>query len=358
MVQYLMSSEKHYISVQAKDGETVRKILLTLELLDSRYKIFSEDGTLYFPIKSKLIGDQFSILNSTISIDTGVRDFDEIPQDRRTLGDALEGKIPPEELSLLPRAYDLIGDIAVLEIPDELATYSTLIGEVFHNIHSNFNTVLAKKGAVSGTTRVREYTLLAGEDRTKTIHTEYGCRLAVDVAKAYFSPRLLEEHNRIAQLVQSGETVVDMFCGVGSFAIHIAKQKEAKVIAIDINQSAIDLLCESIGLNKLVGTILPVAADTHDYVNTNELSADRVIMNHPSGASDFVGEACSILKPGGTMHYYDFIGGDTPEDTLKEKVTRLVENEGRKVKNIDLVRRVRDSAPYEFQMVADIVIQE
>ena len=287
-----MSSEKQYVSVPAKDGETIRKILLTMELLDSTCKIISENEILYFPIKSEITKDQLATLNSAVSVATGIRTFDVIPQDPRTLIDALDGKLPPEKLALLPRAYDLIGDIAVLEIPDEISSYSELIGAVFLNIHSNFKTVLAKKGAVSGTTRVREYTLLAGEDRTKTIHTEYGCRLAVDVAKAYFSPRLLEEHNRIAQLVKSGEIVVDMFCGVGPFAIHISKQKEAKVIAIDINPSAIDLLCESIGLNKLVGTILPVVADTQDYVNANELNVDRVIMNHPSGASDFVGAAC------------------------------------------------------------------
>ena len=353
-----MSSEKQYVSVPAKDGETIRKLLLTFEILDSWHKIISEDKILYFPIKSEITKDQLSTLNSAVPVDTGIRMFDVIHQDPRTIVDALEGKIPPEKLALLPRAYDLIGDIAVLEISDEISSYSELIGEVFHNIHSNFKTVLAKKGAVSGTTRVREYTILAGEDRTKTIHTEYGCRLAVDVAKAYFSPRLLEEHNRIAQLVQSGEIVVDMFCGVGPFAIHIARKTEAKVLAIDINQSAINLLCESIGLNKLVGTILPIVADTHDYVNTHTLSVDRVIMNHPSGASDFVGDACSILKPGGTMHYYDFIGGDTPEDTLKEKIVGLVEKENRQVKKIDLIRRVRDSAPYEFQMVADVIIQE
>jgi tRNA (guanine37-N1)-methyltransferase len=353
-----MSSEKQYISVPTIDGENIRKVLLTMELLDSSCRVISEDGILYFPLKSEVTDDQLVKLNSEATVETGSRVFDVIPQDPRTLVDALQGKLPPEKLALLPRAYDLIGDLAVLEIPDELSSYSELIGEVFHDIHSNFKTVLAKKGAVSGTTRVREYTLLAGEDRTKTVHTEYGCRLAVDIAKAYFSPRLLEEHNRIAQLVQSKEIVVDMFCGVGPFAIHIAKNTEAKVIAIDINKFAIDLLCESIELNKLIGTILPVVADAHDYVNTNELSVDRVIMNHPSGASDFVGDACSILKPGGTLHYYDFIGGETPEDTMKEKVTKIVENEGRVVKSIDLVRRVRDSAPYEFQMVADVVIQE
>jgi tRNA (guanine37-N1)-methyltransferase len=353
-----MSSEKQYISVPATDGETIRKILLTMELLDSSCKIISEAGLLYFPLKFEITNDQLKTLNSTVTVDTGFRPFEVVAQGPRTLVDALKGELPPEKLALLPRAYDLIGDIAVLEIPDEISSYSGLIGEVFHHIHSNFKTVLAKKGAVSGTTRVREYVHLAGEDRTKTIHTEYGCRLAVDVAKAYFSPRLLEEHNRIAQLVKSGEIVVDMFCGVGPFAIHIAKKAEAKVIAIDINPSAIDLLRESIEMNKLVGTILPVVADAHDYANTAELCVNRVIMNHPSGASDFVGDACSILKPGGFIHYYDFIGGETPEDTLREKVTKLVEDAGRKVQSLKLLRRVRDSAPYEFQMVADVVIQE
>jgi tRNA (guanine37-N1)-methyltransferase len=353
-----MSSEKQYISVQAKDGETIRRLLLTHELLDSSYKIISENGILFFPLIAEIDENHLKLLKNEAKINVGNRGFEGIIQGPRTLIEALEGKIPPEEISYVPRAYDLIGDIAVLEIPEEIAAYSELIGETFHRIHSNFNTVLAKKGAVSGTTRVREYSLLAGEDRTKTIHTEYGCRLAVDVAKAYFSPRLLEEHNRIAQLVQPNEVVVDMFCGVGPFAIHIAKQKEVKVIAIDINQSAIDLLNESIGLNRLVGTILPVVADTRDYVNTNELTADRVIMNHPSGASNFVDVACSVLKSGGTMHYYDFIGGDSPEDTLKEKVIKLVESSGRSVKNIEKIRRVRDSAPYEFQMVVDVIIQE
>ena len=233
-----MSSEKLYVCSFEKDGESIRKLLLSLEQLDSEYKIISEDMMLYFPIRSKLTQDQLSILSaSSITIDTGIRTFEKISQVPRTLSDALEGELSPEDIALLPRAYDLIGDIAVLEIPDELSPYSKLIGETFHKIHTNLKTVLAKSGAVSGTTRVREYIHLAGENKTKTIHTEYGCRLVVDVAKAYFSPRLLEEHNRIAQLVQPGQTVLDMFCGVGPFAIHIARQKEVKVIAIDINMN-------------------------------------------------------------------------------------------------------------------------
>ena len=80
-------------------------------------------------------------------------------------------------------------------------------------------------------------------------------------------------------------------------------------------------------------------------------------MNHPSGASDFVSEACYLLKSGGTMHYYDFIGGKDPEQELSKKLCELVEETGRKVKEIVLIRRVRDSAPYEYHMVIDAVIE-
>jgi tRNA (guanine37-N1)-methyltransferase len=351
-----MSSESYYVSVPVREGERIRKTLSDLGLLDGGYKIISENGLLYLPTVTEVSLDQIQQNSVDGSLKTGIRHFQDAFKGSCTLTEALEGKLTSKELALLPRAYDLIGDIAILEIPDELTEHSKLIGEAFHDIHRNFRTVLAKRGAVSGTARIREYNLLSGENRTKTIHTEYGCRLAVDIERAYFSPRLLEEHNRIAHLVENDEHVVDMFCGVGPFAIHIARQKRAQVTAIDINPSAIELLRESITLNKLLGTIVPIVAEAHEFVKNNELKADRVIMNHPSGASNFVSDACSILKSGGTMHYYDFIGGEKPEDSLTEKASRLVEQTGRVVKCISTIRRVRDSAPYEYQMVADIII--
>lgn len=354
----MMSSETYFVSVPIHDGERTRRILSNLGLLNGEYKIISEDGLLYIPILAGTTPDQIRRQLEGLSFEIGKRHFEPAISGPHTLAQALEGKLTPHEIGLLPRAYDLIGDIAVLEIPDELESHSRLIGGTFHDLHRNFKTVLAKRGAVSGTTRVREYDLLAGEDRTKTVHIEYGCRLAVDLEKAYFSPRLLEEHNRIAQLVKEGETVVDMFCGVGPFAIHIARQKRARIVAIDVNPSAIDLLEESISLNKLVGEIVPVVADAHYFIKNNKMNADRVIMNHPSGASKFIPDACSILKLGGIIHYYDFIGGEDPESAMTEKIYQLIEQAGRSVRAINLVRRVRDSAPHEYQMVADILIEE
>ncbi|MHA1966151.1 MAG: methyltransferase domain-containing protein [Candidatus Thorarchaeota archaeon] len=145
-----------------------------------------------------------------------------------------------------------------------------------------------------------------------------------------------------------------MFCGVGPFPIHIARQKKAHIIAIDINPDAIGLLNESMRLNKLIGTIEPIVGDAKDYSKSHV--ADRVIMNHPSGAFEFVSDACRILKSQGVLHYYDFAGGENPEDTITNKLAQHVEDAGRSIDTVNLVRRVRDSAPYEFQMVVDAVI--
>jgi tRNA (guanine37-N1)-methyltransferase len=345
---------RSFVRVASSQGERVRKILSENELLDRECKPIAEDGMLFFPLREALDTAIMKLLGDNEGFSTGEREFTRVPLGPRTLAEAMVDDLSSEEISLLPRAYDLIGEIAVLEIPKELESHATTIGTRFLEIHPNFTTVLAKQGAISGTTRTREYQLLAGEDTTKTVHIEYGCKFAVDLEKAYFSPRLLEEHNRVASLVQKGELVIDMFCGVGPFAIHIAKRTDAQVIAIDINPEAISLLQQSLKLNKLRGEITPVSADAQVYLSGFEGRADRIIMNHPSGAQEFVAIGCSVLQEGGMLHYYDFLGGTNPERDIRDRITGLVEAAGRSVQEISLVRRIRDSAPYEYQMVADV----
>ncbi len=352
-----MTDEKKYVRVKSESGESVRRILLEAGILDTDYRISSIENFLFLPITEDIDSAALVSLLQRYDYETGNMSFERVLFGPKSLEDALHGQLDDSELKLLPRAYDLIGDIAVLEIPDEIFSDRFKIGSAFLKLHTNFSTVLAKLGAISGTNRIREYDLIAGEDKTTTIHTEYGCRIAVDLSKAYFSPRLLEEHNRVSTLVQEDEHVVDMFTGVGPFALHIARRCKAKITAIDINPDAISLLQKSMTLNKLIGEITPVVADAHEYTSTNfDHSVDRIIMNHPSGAEDFITVACNALKPSGILHYYDFIGGSNPDDILRNRIHELVENADHNVAEISLTRRIRDSAPYEWQMVADVII--
>jgi len=311
-----VSFDRYFVRTNVSDGEQARQALIDAKLLDIECKIAKDADWLYFPLTEKKTKKGLGKILGKIEYEIGVRGFTPVYMGPKTLSEALVGLIPPNLLDLLPRAYDLIGDIAVIEIPDELTDYGNQIGAALKTVHKNFNTVLGKRGAISGTTRVRQYEILAGPKKTKTIHTEYNLKISVDVAKAYFSPRLL------------------------------------------INPDAIDLLQESLELNRFAGEIIPILGDAHDYIQSGfDGDVDRVIMNHPAGAFEFVVDACKALKPEGVMHYYDFIGGDNPESSLTEKITRLVKDGGREVARIETIRRVRDSAPYEYQMVADVVIQ-
>ena len=83
--------------------------------------------------------------------------------------------------------------------------------------------------------------------RVVTIHREYGCRYKVDLAKAYFTPRLSTERSRILSWIKEGDTIIDMFAGVGPYSILLAKSKKpSNVIAIDKNPDAVYYLKENI----------------------------------------------------------------------------------------------------------------
>jgi tRNA (guanine37-N1)-methyltransferase len=291
-----------------------------------------------------------------IDVLLGVCVFQERTGQRKTLEEILADELPPHLLASLPRALDVVGDIAIIEVPPALRSHETQVGAAILKTHKNVRTVLAKAGAIRGTYRLREFTVIAGEPRTRTIHKEFGCLYYVDVAKAYFSPRLSHEHMRVASLVQEGEAVVDLFAGVGPFSVLIAKNHDAiKVYALDINPEAFELLKRNILLSRVQNRVIPLFGDARQVVH-DKLSGvgDRVIMNLPESASEFVDVACKALKPaGGVIHFYGFLRQSDSVDAIKLRFAEAVEKTGRKVEKYLSYRLVRETAPYQWQVVLD-----
>jgi tRNA (guanine37-N1)-methyltransferase len=278
----------------------------------------------------------------------------------KTLVEFLENKLPSHLLASLPRSMDIVGDIAIIEIPPDLHTHKKLIGEAVLTVHKNVKTVLAKAGVVSGTYRVREFSLIAGEPKTETVHKEYNCKYNVDLAKAYFSPRLSYEHKRVASLVQEGETVIDMFAGIGPFSILIAKtHQNVKTYAVDANPSAAGFLKKNIRLNRVEGKVNSILGDAKEVVEAKFRGvADRVVMNLPEKAIEFVDAACKALKPaGGIVHFYCFVSASNTLEDMRSQLIEAVERSGRKVEKFPYSNAVRETAPYECQAVLDAIIR-
>ncbi|HEX9862012.1 MAG TPA: class I SAM-dependent methyltransferase family protein [Candidatus Bathyarchaeia archaeon] len=281
---------------------------------------------------------------------------------RKRLKETFAKLLPAEGSVSIYSSFDIIGDIAIIKIPNSSAAKPETIAEAIMARHGNVKAVFVQTSGITGDYRLRSLKHVAGENRTVTVHRESGCCFAVDVESCYFSPRLLHERLRIARLVQPDEVVVNMFAGVGCFSIIIAKHSQAaKVFSIDVNPVTVAFMAENIRRNRVYGKVVPLLSDAKTIIETRlQCCADRVLMPLPEKASAYLPCAVSALKKsGGWIHVHAFehaLKTENPAEKVKQKVAETLA-----VLNVDFevshIRVVRSTGPNWFQLVADVHIK-
>jgi len=271
---------------------------------------------------------------------------------KKTLEDVLSEKESEELFS----AFDQVGDIIIVRIPDSLLSKKEIIGKTLLQQVKTAKSVFYQASSVEGDFRTRDLEILAGENKTETEYKEFGCRFIVDVEKAFFSPRLSTERDRIADLVQEGETVINMFGGVGMFSIIAAKRKKCTVYNIDINPIATKLCEKNIELNKLPGKVISIHGDAAKIVEEKlKDKGDRVLMLLPERSDEFLDSAIFAAKDNGIIHYYSHIHADE-----KSKAAKLSEKHYSEItpvkSNILDSKIVRAVGPRYYQTVVDVRI--
>ncbi|MGQ9719672.1 MAG: class I SAM-dependent methyltransferase [Nitrososphaerales archaeon] len=272
---------------------------------------------------------------------------------------ALENILTIDEIKQLHGSFDVIGDIAVTKIPDALLNKKFIIAKAIMDNMKPVKTVLRQVTPVSGDYRTRELEHVLGEDRTLTLYKEHGCAFKVDLAKVYFSPRLSTERIRVARKVECGEIIVNMFSGIGSFSIVIAKhQPESVVYSIDINPDAHNLTLENIRLNKVSNRVIPLLGDARSVIEGSLRGmADRVLMPLPEKAIDYIDAAIMALKPKGIIHYYTHIHASKGEDPV-EQAKKELEKKLKVPYTILESRTVREVGPRWHQLVFDLLVSQ
>jgi len=247
----------------------------------------------------------------------------------------------------LPRAFDIIGDIACVEIKEGMDEKKTA-----ENILKNQKSIkiVAKKiGITEGIERIQKVEVISGENRTETIHKENGIILKLDINKVFFTPRLSGERLRILKQVKKNEIVADLFAGVGPCSILIAKKSKCrKVIANDINKTAVLYLKENAKLNKVLDKMEITCLDAKKL----NIQADRLIMNIPMFSFDFIDLAFRVVEKG-IIHFYYFEG---EKDRQKFEIIR--ESAKKLGKKIRIQKKVKcgSYAPGVHRMCADIKV--
>ncbi len=261
----------------------------------------------------------------------------EIKKKPKTLKEALKGKLGRKELEKSVRGYDIIGSIAIIEMPKELEKKEKEIANVLLSMHKNITTVCKKAGIHKGVFRTQKLKVLAGKRTKETLHKENQIRIKLDAEKVYFSPRLSTERKRIANIVKEGESILVMFSGCAPYPLVIAKNSKTKEIyGIEINPAACRYAEENVKLNKL-SNIKLFCGDVKKVLPEINKKFDRILMPLPGGGEDYLGLALSKIKKNGFIHFYDFIH-EEEKCISRGKIKEACKKMGKKCRILKVVK--------------------
>lgn len=254
------------------------------------------------------------------------------------------------------RAFDIIGDIAILEVPQELKGKEKAAAAKIMLQQKNVRSVYKKVGGHGGKLRIQKLKHILGEKRTVTTHKENQVSLKLDIAKLYFSPRQATERKRIFLQIKKPETVLVMFSGVGPFTVEIAKNTPAKAVyGIELNKTAHKYAAENVKLNKLDNKIKLFCGDVRKIIPKLKKKFDRIIMPLPKGAESFLGTAFSAAKKNAIIHFYDFEKEeDIPQRSVK-KATTAAATAKKKIKILNVVK-CGQLAPRAYRVCVDLMV--
>ncbi len=284
-------SKSPCVKVPPRQAEDARRLLKKLGLYNEELKMRRDDSMVALPVVEPA-GAVERLRESGIEASPCTGEFEPVRRIKR--------------LSSTVKSFRQVGDIAVFSqthgVPYE--EYKRAAEELLA-VNPRVRSVWLKRETV-GLERVAGLVHLAGDRVTRTVVKEYGVRFYVDISKAYYNPRLASEHHRVAQLVEDGERVLDMFTGIGGFPLHIATTRHALIVGVDLNIDALELAAESLKLNRnrLKGAVAYINADAKSLPGTLRGVFDRVIMNLPKSSIEFLDAACKLVRDGGVIHVY------------------------------------------------------
>ncbi|MEM2940974.1 MAG: class I SAM-dependent methyltransferase family protein [Thermoproteota archaeon] len=344
------------VLVRKQFGENALRMLRDRNLVDRTLLIKRKNGFLAIPLTRKVSPEELKDLK--IDGEIVLEEFEEATR-RPSLFENLRKVLTDEEMSIIPRSYDVIGDICIFQLPEKLQDRRRIIGEAFLQSMKNVRIVLNKTEPLSGEYRVGGYEVLAGEGGTETTYREHGCIFKLDISKVFFTPRLSAERARVASLVKPGEVVCDLFAGIGPFSIIIArKNPSVKVYACDINPDAYRYLVENIRLNRVEDRVKPYLGDART-LSERDLKGvgDRVIMNLPMSSEFYLDAACNVVKnDGGVVHLHVFLEKEVDADEKYASIEESFKKLGCETRLLSS-RRIREVAPFKYHWGFDIEVK-
>lgn len=254
----------------------------------------------------------------------------------------------PEISGRIPDHWEYVGDIVIVKLDEVCWPYRAEIGRAMAEV-LGAKTVCADTRGVVGEFRRPTMEVIYGSD-TRSVRLENGIRYGFDVTKVMFASGNTAERMRMRNLDCTGETVVDMFAGIGYFTLPLAKFSGARrVFACEKNPESYRFLVENVRDNGLSDTVIPILGDNRFM--GGRAFADRILMGYVQTTSDFLPSALRMIRPGGIIHYHDTFYVSEYRERIEQVFGAVCDDY-----EIEGIREVKSFAPSVSHYVADVRI--
>ena len=271
-------------------------------------------------------------------------------------------------LTDLPTGWELHGDLVLLPKDAFCGEEWQAVGAELWGAVAGALAVLrvARKGEISGGERRPDVEMLLGEDGWVT-HREHGIDYSFDVTKSMFSAGNLSERGRIGELSCTGETVLDLYAGIGYWTLPLLISAGAShVHACEWSEDALHALGHNLTANGVAERCTVHAGDNRETListgSTNDSttavlgSCDRVLLGLLPNSQDGWPLALAALKPeGGWLHLHGNAPGGDEEVWGDSVVKELSEMDSRPV-TVERLVKVKWYAPHVRHCVLDLSI--
>lgn len=260
----------------------------------------------------------------------------------------------PAGVAEIPDHFQRVGRVVILKLPESLRPSFPRIGAAFQ-AEMGVETVLRRRGPIEGALRRPDVERIAGSV-TETEVLEHGVRYRFDAATVMFAAGNEIERARLGRLVRPGETVVDLFAGIGYFTLPAALPgRAARVYACELNPTSLGYLRGNIVRNHVEARVVVLPGDNREAPVPLGI-ADRVILGYLPDSVPWVGRAMDLLRPeGGWLHVHTLTGTRDGSAPAEAAVRAAVEGAGAVVRSA-AGRVVKSYGPGREHTVVDAEI--
>ena len=253
----------------------------------------------------------------------------------------------------LPGGYQRVGRVLILRLPESLRPHYPAIGRAWQQV-LGVPTVARHRGAAEGERRLPRVEVIAGAT-TETEVLEHGIRYRFDAARTMFSRGNAAERARAGTVTRPGETVVDLFAGIGYFVLPaLVVGRAAQAYAIEENPASYAYLLENLLRNRVSDRAVALLGDNRS-VRPPVASADRMFLGYLPSSLPWVPMALGMARAGATLHVHLVVDARNDRALAEAAVADAVGAARGTVEQV-LGRRVKAYGPGRSHVVVDALV--